>query len=82
MMAVGTSFVEARALCEDAKFAGRLVVAASNAPSSVTISGDKDAINELKVQLDQKVPLPVFSKWIRLTVHTICCHALLSISIR
>ncbi|KAE8313121.1 acyl transferase domain-containing protein [Aspergillus transmontanensis] len=54
MMAVGISFAEVRALCEDTKFAGRLVVAASNAPSSVTISGDKDAIDELKVQLDQQ----------------------------
>ncbi|KAB8200187.1 acyl transferase [Aspergillus parasiticus] len=54
MMAVGIWFAKARALCEDAKFAGRLVVAASNTPSSVTISGDKDAIVELKVQLDQQ----------------------------
>jgi acyl transferase domain-containing protein/NAD(P)-dependent dehydrogenase (short-subunit alcohol dehydrogenase family)/SAM-dependent methyltransferase len=54
MMAVGTTFAEARALCEDAQFAGRLLVAASNAPSTVTISGDKDAIDELKVQLDHQ----------------------------
>ncbi|KAJ5272650.1 Nonribosomal peptide synthetase [Penicillium angulare] len=54
MMAVGTSFTEAQELCNDTQFCGRLVVAASNGPSTVTISGDKDAIDELKAQLDQK----------------------------
>ncbi|KAJ5116056.1 Nonribosomal peptide synthetase [Penicillium angulare] len=53
MMAVGTSFTAAQELCNNAQFFGRLVVAASNAPSTVTISGDKDAIYELKAQLDQ-----------------------------
>lgn len=54
MVAVGISFADARALCRDVQFAGRLVVAASNAPSTVTISGDKDAIDELKAQLEQQ----------------------------
>lgn len=54
MMAVGTSFAEARTLCDDSRFSARLAVAASNGPSTVTISGDRNAIDELKVQLDQK----------------------------
>ncbi|KAK3934578.1 polyketide synthase [Diplogelasinospora grovesii] len=53
MLAVGTSFVDAQVLCEDA-FAGRLQVAAVNSDSSVTLSGDGDAIDEaeqlLKIQ--------------------------------
>ncbi|THC99245.1 hypothetical protein EYZ11_001244 [Aspergillus tanneri] len=54
MMAAGVSFQEAQSLCDDPRYAGRISVAASNAPSTVTISGDKDAIEELKTQLDQK----------------------------
>ncbi|PNY25600.1 Polyketide synthase [Tolypocladium capitatum] len=54
MMAVGVSFAQAQTLCEQERFAGRIVVAASNAPSTVTISGDEDAINELKMELDEQ----------------------------
>ncbi|KAK3995851.1 hypothetical protein QBC44DRAFT_388103 [Cladorrhinum sp. PSN332] len=45
MMAVGASFEEARALCENL-FKGRLQVAAVNSASSITLSGDEDAVDE------------------------------------
>ncbi|KAL7916739.1 putative PKS-NRPS protein [Trichoderma velutinum] len=43
MMAVGLSYDEASDFVEQ-NFSGRIDVAASNAPASVTLSGDKDAI--------------------------------------
>lgn len=46
MMAVGMSLDEATAFCRVKSFAGRIAVAASNAKSSVTLSGDADAIEE------------------------------------
>lgn len=54
MLAVGTSMEDAMQLCEEAEFAGRITVAAVNSPSSVTISGDEDAIEELQVILDDE----------------------------
>lgn len=54
MIAVGTSAVDADELCEDSAFQGRVHVAANNAPANVTISGDRDAIDELKVVLDDE----------------------------
>lgn len=54
MMAVGTSWEDALGLCELPAFEGRIVVGASNAPSSVTLSGDADAIDEAKVVLDEE----------------------------
>ena len=51
MIAVGTSMEDARQLCEDEEFAGRVNVAASNSSSSVTISGDEDAIAQLETVL-------------------------------
>jgi hybrid polyketide synthase / nonribosomal peptide synthetase ACE1 len=54
MMAVGISFEEASRFCEQLCFTGRIVVAASNAPSSVTLSGDEDAIQEAKALFDEK----------------------------
>ncbi|KAI9783832.1 MAG: Type I Iterative PKS [Geoglossum umbratile] len=48
MIAVGTSFGDAKEFCELEDFEGRLSVAASNSPTSVTISGDIDAIEEAK----------------------------------
>ncbi|PYH88413.1 ketoacyl-synt-domain-containing protein, partial [Aspergillus ellipticus CBS 707.79] len=53
MMAAGMSYDEACDFCED-NFADRLEVAASNAPASVTLSGDKDAIAEAKALLDEQ----------------------------
>ncbi|CAH0050588.1 unnamed protein product [Clonostachys solani] len=52
MMAVGLSFQDAEAFCQRPQFQGRLSVAASNARSSVTISGDADAIGEAKEAFD------------------------------
>ncbi|RHZ43317.1 uncharacterized protein CDV56_101073, partial [Aspergillus thermomutatus] len=46
MMAVGTTLDDARDFCELEVFEGRLQVAASNSPSSVTISGDEAAVDE------------------------------------
>ncbi|KAI0802201.1 ketoacyl-synt-domain-containing protein [Xylaria sp. FL0064] len=44
MLALGTSMNEAREICERSELAGRIVVAACNSPTSVTLSGDNDAI--------------------------------------
>lgn len=51
MMAVGMSFDDAWSLCEES-FAGRIQVAAVNSSSSVTLSGDEDAINEAEEVLN------------------------------
>ena len=48
MMAVGTTFEDAKELCQVDDFDGRLCVAASNSSTSVTISGDADAIKQAK----------------------------------
>ncbi len=53
MMAVGASIEEARALCEDG-FKGRMQVAAVNSSSSVTVSGDEDAIDEAEQLLKSR----------------------------
>ncbi|KAI1654143.1 ketoacyl-synt-domain-containing protein [Daldinia decipiens] len=44
MLAAGISEAEALQFCENPMFKGRLQIAASNAPSSVTLSGDIEAI--------------------------------------
>jgi acyl transferase domain-containing protein len=54
MIAVGSSLEDITDLCEDEAFSGRLSVAASNSSSSVTVSGDEDAIAELQVILDDE----------------------------
>ena len=54
MMAAAMSFDDATTLCSEPRFAGRVSVAASNAPSSVTLSGDLDAMGEIKERLDSK----------------------------
>lgn len=54
MMAVGLSFDAGQEICHRPQFAGRVAVAASNAPTSVTLSGDADAINEIKMLLDSE----------------------------
>ncbi|EFQ96791.1 hypothetical protein MGYG_08716 [Nannizzia gypsea CBS 118893] len=46
MMAVGASAEDARAFCSEERFVGRLQVAAVNSASSVTLSGDEDAVTE------------------------------------
>jgi acyl transferase domain-containing protein len=54
MMAVGTSYEDAKEFCKLEDFNGRLVVAASNSPASVTLSGDADAIDEAKLVFDEE----------------------------
>jgi len=54
MLAAGTSLEDATELCEEEEFLGRISVAARNSPSSVTISGDEDAIDELAAVLDDE----------------------------
>ncbi|KAK5996292.1 PKS-NRPS hybrid synthetase cheA [Cladobotryum mycophilum] len=54
MMAVGTSLEDAQELCELDDFQGRLCVAASNSSSSVTISGDKEAVEEAGVIFEEE----------------------------
>jgi hybrid polyketide synthase/nonribosomal peptide synthetase ACE1 len=49
MMAVGTSAEDAQELLVFPEFKGRACLAAVNSPTSVTISGDPDAICELQV---------------------------------
>ena len=48
MLAVDTSMEDAQELCDLPAFRGRLTVAANNSSSSVTLSGDTDAIEEAK----------------------------------
>nr|A0JJU1.1 RecName: Full=Tenellin synthetase; Short=TENS; AltName: Full=Hybrid PKS-NRPS synthetase tenS; AltName: Full=Tenellin-type 2-pyridones biosynthesis cluster protein S [Beauveria bassiana]CAL69597.1 nonribosomal peptide synthase [Beauveria bassiana] len=52
MMAAGLSMNDAVKLCRLPEFEGRIHVAASNAPQSVTLSGDKEAIKAAKAKLD------------------------------
>ena len=54
MLAAGMSEEDAQALCDDELFAGRVCVAAVNSSSSVTISGDAEAIDEFKEILDDE----------------------------
>ncbi|RAK76642.1 non-reducing polyketide synthase pyr2 [Aspergillus fijiensis CBS 313.89] len=48
MLAGAMSWKDAVFLCEDGGFSGRIVVAASNSPTSVTFSGDADAVQDLE----------------------------------
>ncbi|CAK7201712.1 Type I Iterative PKS [Sporothrix eucalyptigena] len=52
MLAAGMSYADASAFCQS--FGGRLCVAASNSPSSSTLSGDIDAVEEAEQQLKIK----------------------------
>lgn len=54
MIAVGTSFEDAEEFCKLEDFEGRLAVAASNSSSSITISGDADAIEEARVVFEEE----------------------------
>lgn len=46
MMAVGTSFEDAKEFCQLDDFVGRIQIAARNSSTSMTLSGDLDAIEE------------------------------------
>ena len=52
MLAAGIGVEEAVNFCNQANYKGRVYVAASNAPTSVTLSGDKEAIDDAKADLD------------------------------
>ncbi|OQE15068.1 hypothetical protein PENFLA_c034G04575 [Penicillium flavigenum] len=54
MMAAGTSFEDAKELCEMPSLENRICVAASNSSASVTLSGDADAIDEAKEILEDE----------------------------
>jgi aspyridone synthetase (hybrid polyketide synthase/nonribosomal peptide synthetase) len=54
MLAAGLTFDKAKQLCLRDEFFGSLQVAASNAPQTVTLSGDLDAIDEVKKYLDEE----------------------------
>ncbi|PYH98773.1 ketoacyl-synt-domain-containing protein [Aspergillus ellipticus CBS 707.79] len=51
MLAGGIPWKEARALCDEGGFSGKVAVAASNSPVSVTFSGDTDAVQDLEWML-------------------------------
>lgn len=48
MLAVNISWDQAQAICGEAPYNGHVVVAASNSPSNVTLSGDDELISELE----------------------------------
>jgi hybrid polyketide synthase/nonribosomal peptide synthetase ACE1 len=54
MIAVGTSYDEAERICDLEQFRGRLCVAASNSASSVTLSGDMRAVEEVKAIFEKE----------------------------
>ncbi|OGM48141.1 hypothetical protein ABOM_002899 [Aspergillus bombycis] len=54
MLAAGMSHESANELCGRPDYTGRVSVAAANAPTSVTLSGDVGAIDELKAHLDSE----------------------------
>ncbi|KAL2174089.1 polyketide synthase [Thermothelomyces heterothallicus CBS 202.75] len=51
MVAVGLSKTEAEELCARPEYLDRLWVAASNAPTSTTLSGDVDAVGQVREEL-------------------------------
>ncbi|KAL8330854.1 hypothetical protein RB593_001687 [Gaeumannomyces tritici] len=52
MIAVGLSRMEAEELCSQQKYVGRVVLAASNSPTSATLSGDFDGVIEIQKELE------------------------------
>ncbi|KAI0183847.1 hypothetical protein EV127DRAFT_506215, partial [Xylaria flabelliformis] len=54
MLALGVGEADAQRYIDNGKFEGQLIVACHNSPSSSTISGDRDAIERLKVTLDDE----------------------------
>lgn len=54
MMAVGIGGDAAVDFCQEEQFRGRICLAAKNSPSSVTLSGDVDAVNEAKAVFDER----------------------------
>ncbi|KAJ5823786.1 Acyl transferase/acyl hydrolase/lysophospholipase [Penicillium robsamsonii] len=54
MIAAGTSYEDAKGLCEMPSLDNRICVAASNSSASVTLSGDADAIDEAREILEDE----------------------------
>lgn len=54
MMAVGISGEAAQEFCREGPFKGRIWLAAKNSPSSVTLSGEVDAIQEAKETFEDR----------------------------
>ncbi|KAK2593324.1 hypothetical protein QQS21_008967 [Conoideocrella luteorostrata] len=54
MLAVGTSLEDATEVIELDAFVGRVAVAAHNSPASLTLSGDADAIVEVKAVFEEE----------------------------
>ena len=54
MLAVGTSLEDAEEFVALPQFEGRICVAAANSPTSVTLSGDVDAVDEAKEVFDDE----------------------------
>lgn len=54
MMVIGSSLDDVQALCQEPEMRGRVCVAAVNSPSSITVSGDADAIEEMKIILEDE----------------------------
>ncbi|KAL0937411.1 hybrid nrps pks [Colletotrichum truncatum] len=54
MMAIGTSLEDAEELCNVDTLEGRIWIAAVNSPSSITLSGDADAIEEARLILEDE----------------------------
>ncbi|UNI18379.1 putative PKS/NRPS-like protein biosynthetic cluster [Purpureocillium takamizusanense] len=54
MLAISASSEDARALCRDPRFLGRIQVAAVNSSSSTTLSGDEDAVDEAEQMLKDR----------------------------
>lgn len=54
MMAVGCSALETEQICREPAFYGKIFLAASNAPSSSTVSGTLEALERLDTQLHER----------------------------
>ncbi|PYH42430.1 PKS-NRPS hybrid synthetase psoA [Aspergillus saccharolyticus JOP 1030-1] len=54
MIAVGTSFEDAQALCQLRRFKGKVGVAACNSSTSVTLSGDLEAIDYVRAVYEEE----------------------------
>lgn len=54
MIAVGFGYEDGLSFCSTPQMEGRITVACSNSPKSVTLAGDKDAVIEAKQMLDEQ----------------------------
>ncbi|KAK4035108.1 hypothetical protein C8A01DRAFT_48664 [Parachaetomium inaequale] len=54
MLAIGATKAEAAELCAKKEYSGRIWIAASNAPASITLSGDLDAVHQMHEELTKQ----------------------------